>query len=185
VIHRRARIWLVAVAAAALCIPAAALADPETDAAVSILGQLTELHVRSFDVFCIPDLDLQAFAPPHAGDVTVGAARIHGTALYLGRTLICHPLLEEYERPQGGAADTSPALLQALETVAATYGYTLGLGRYYVSECFAARVVWKWVLRSDLGYSVAAKARSYILNNSYRPPAYKLKPACTLSVPPQ
>jgi hypothetical protein len=185
VTRRGARIWSIAIVAVALCIPVAAQADPATEAAVTILGQLTELHVRNFDVFCIPDLDLQAFAPPHPGDVTVGAARIHGTALYLGRTLICHPLLEEYEKPQGGAVDMSPALLQALETVAATYGYTLGFRRYYVSECFAARVVWKWVLRSDPGYPVAAKARSYILDNSYRPPAYKLKPTCTLSAPPQ
>ncbi len=180
---RGARLWLVALAMVALCVPAAAQVDPETDAAVAVLRQLTELHVQTFDVFCIPDLDLQAFEPPPPGTITVGAARIRGTALYLDRAIICHALLAWYDEPQGGTPDMSPALLGALETVAGTYGFTLGFERPYVAECYAARVVWKWVLRSDPGYPVAAKARTYLLDNSYRPPGYKLKPTCTLSAP--
>ncbi|HWB23804.1 MAG TPA: hypothetical protein VG652_13065 [Gaiellaceae bacterium] len=181
---RGVRVWLIALAAAGLYVPAVARADAGTDAAVKILGQLTELHVQRFDIFCIPDADLQAFEPPRPGDITVGAARIHGSALYLGRSIICDALLSWYDKPQGATPDMSPALLAALETISGTYGFTLGLKRYPVVECYAARVVWKWVLRSDPGYKVAAAARTYLLDNSYRPPGYKLKSTCTLSKPP-
>jgi hypothetical protein len=157
-------------------------ADSYTDAAVQVLRELTELHVRQFAIACVPHAELQRVAPPPGpSEVTIGLARLHGKALYLDRSLVCAPL-RVYYLHQGPVRFSDPLLL-GLDAVAVTYGFTLGLSRYYVAECYGVRVVWKWVLRSDPGYQTAVTARRYLLDNSYRPAGYKLKPTCTLSEP--
>jgi hypothetical protein len=175
--------WVAALLVAALAFGAStARADDYTAAAVQVLRELTELHVRQFEISCVPHAILQRVAPPPGpSEVTVGLARLHGKVLYLDRSLVCAPLRVYYLHQ--GPVRFSDQLLLGLDAVAVTYGFTLGLSRYYVAECYGVRVVWKWVRRSDPGYETAVKARRYLLDNSYRPPGYKLKPSCTLSEP--
>jgi hypothetical protein len=187
------RLICIAALVAASALPTSALAtsaraattaraDTYTDAAVQVLRELTELHVRQFAIACVPHAQLQRVAPPPGpSEVTLGLARVRGKALYLDRALVCAPLLGYYlER---GAVQFSDRLLLGLDAVAVTYGFTLGLRRYDVAECYGVRVVWKWVERSDPGYDTAVQARRFLLDNSYRPVGYKLKPSCTLPQP--
>jgi hypothetical protein len=178
----RRPIWIVAIVAAASLTVSTARADSYTDAAVQVLRELTELHVRQFAIACVPHAQLQKVAPPPGpSEVTLGLARLHGKALYLDRALVCAPL-RRYSLEQG-PVQFSNRLLLGLDAVAVTYGFTLGLRRYPVAECYGVRVVWKWVERSDPGYEAAAQARSYLLDNSYRPAGYELEPSCTLPPP--
>ena len=92
---------------------------------------------------------------------------------------MCQPLANfEGTRPTGLP---SKAVLLALSVVAHEYGRALGLKRENIVECFAARLVSKWVRRSDLGAAYNASAQKFLLDNSRRPPAYKLLSTCTLT----
>ena len=153
-------------------------APSQTDAAVKILRELSELHVRSFDAICVPQKFMRFFANADPGFVILGAARIKGKSMILDDKLVCDPLVAyAVSRP---TTHVTPSTLLALSVVAHEYGHTLGLRRENVAECFAARVVWKWVRRANLTPSDRARAHTFILDNSSRPPAYKLAPTCTL-----
>jgi hypothetical protein len=151
-----------------------------TEAAVQVLGELSELHVRDFDVQGGPLSLLGRLADRDPRVVVLGMARIEGKSMLLDQTIVCDPLPKFLgARPTGIPSD---AVLLALSAVAHEYGHTLGLRRENVVECFAARLVWKWVRRSSLGPASAASAQAFLLDNSRRPPAYKLLPSCTLPV---
>jgi hypothetical protein len=149
-----------------------------TTAAVDVLGELSELHVHNYDVQCVPLALLGQIIDPDPHVILLGMARIKGKSMLLDDAIVCDPLAKfEASRPTG---IPSKAVLLALSVVAHEYGHTLGLKRENVVECFAARLVWKWVSRSDLGPVYDASAQKFLLDNSRRPPAYKLLPSCTL-----
>ena len=153
-------------------------APTPTNAAVEILGELSELHVRAFDVECGPLALLSIIINRDPGMVVLGAARIKGKSMLLDETLVCTPLAAfDAARPRG---DPSNAVLLALSVVAHEYGHTLGLKRENIVECFAARVVWKWVRREGVGPTALAAARKFILDNSA--PTARLQAASQLHV---
>jgi hypothetical protein len=149
-----------------------------TDAAVHVLRELSELHVRDFDVRCGPLALLSQILNRDPGMVVLGAARIKGKSMLLDESLICRPLAGfEAARPRHAP---SKQVLLALSVVAHEYGHVLGIRRENEAECFAVRTTWKWVRRSNLGATASAAARAFLLDNRRRPPEYKLLPSCAL-----
>ena len=108
----------------------------------------------------------------------LGTTRVRGSVVYLSTRHVCAPLA--WLKPS--SPTISAAELDAVVTVAHELFHTRGVEDERLTECSAVRLTWKWVQRiSSYTTGARAAAKRHLLDNSLRPPGYKLAPSCTLA----
>lgn len=145
--------------------------------AAQYLHEISESKARGIGVRCVIFLDESA-----KGFVFFGAARLRGHVLYLSLLYVCLPLAVAYRRSPiftGHPEHTLPfSSVDAVETVAHEWFHTRGVASEERTECHAVQYTWKWLRRSDLSRAYLAAARRHLLDNSRRPPQYKIPASC-------
>jgi hypothetical protein len=145
--------------------------------AAQYLKEISELKAHGISVRCVTF--------PHEGvpGFTVfGAARLRGHVLYLSLRYVCRPLAVAYRSAPIFTGHSQPTLpfssVDAVETVAHEWFHTRGVESEERAECHAVQYTWKWLRRSDLRPTYLAAARRHLLDNSRRPPQYKVPANC-------
>jgi len=107
-----------------------------------------------------------------------GSTWVGGSVISLSTRYVCAPLAR--------MSPSSPTIrdteLDAVVTVAHEWFHTRGVADERVTECYAVRLTWEWIQRvSSYTPRARAAAKRHLLDNSLRPPAYKLASSCTLA----
>jgi len=143
-------------------------------AARQLLLELSESTDTRVVVRCVTQ---SALGDDGAGQA-FGSTWVGGSVILLSARYVCAPLARM--RPSSPAiSDTE---LDAVVTVAHEWFHTRGVDDERVTECYAVRLTWEWIRRAS-SYTPRAReaAKRHLLDNSLRPPAYKLASSCTLA----
>jgi hypothetical protein len=112
------------------------------------------------------------------GFVVDGAAIVKGNVMLLSTRYVCQPLAYAWRHAPiftGHQESTLPfSSVDAVETIAHEWFHTRGVASEGTAECHAVQYTWKWLRRSNLSPDFVAIARQHLLNNSRRPPGYKI-----------
>jgi hypothetical protein len=118
------------------------------------------------------------------GFVIYGAAIVKGNTMLLSNRYVCQPLAYAYRQAPIFTGHSRTALpfnsIDAVETVAHEWFHTRGVVSEEQTECHAVQYTWKWLRRGAFPASFLAAARRHLLDNSRRPPGYKIPAGCLL-----
>lgn len=182
----RLLVWLVVcsalVAAGALgaTSPVPAADAPPVVIAAQFLIEISESKTKPMAVACVtfPDEGSKGF-------VIYGAAIVRGNVMLLSTRYVCQPLAYAWRHSPiftGQPELTLPfSSIDAVETVAHEWFHTRGVASEEQTECHAVQYTWKWLRRANLSASFLAVARRHLLDNSRRPPGYKIPSGCLLA----
>jgi hypothetical protein len=163
---------------------AATIPVPPADAppvviATQFLIEISESKTKPMAVGCVtfPDEGSKGF-------VIYGAAIVRGNVMLLSTRYVCQPLAYAWRHSPIFTGQSQPTLpfssIDAVETVAHEWFHTRGVASEKQAECHAVQYTWKWLRRSSRSASFLAAARRHLLDNSRRPPGYKIPSGCLL-----
>ncbi len=151
--------------------------SPLTVIAAQFLREISESKANGVSIRCVTFPDESA-----KGFIYLGAARLRGHVLYLSLRYVCRPLAVAFRSAPFFTGQPQPTVpfssLDAVETVAHEWFHTRGVASEQITECHAVQYTWKWLRRSNRSRSYLAAARRHLVDNSRRPPEYKIPANC-------